>query len=350
MKILALSRYRYTDEDLSRAAHVLVTGGVVAFPTDTVYGLAVNARNPSAVARLYRLKGRDPAKPLIAFLRHPQELGQWVPRLPLYAQALINEYWPGPLTLVLPAREGTVPPSVLSHTFCLGVRAPSHPVARALVRQTPCLLATTSANVSGSPPTGSSQTVARYFGGRLDVLVEGPPPLLGQPSTVIDATTSGPRLLRRGYVSFDHVLRIARQSHRVLWVVGQRDQRDRNEASIAALVQRFDPALASRSCFVPIDSHRSASSASVSPNTDPGGLSRAPEAQSTLPTAPFLQSATLILTETGRQADHICSSYPWAASRTYALEVFAGIAADRTSLEPAIAGQVLACLRRLTSL
>jgi L-threonylcarbamoyladenylate synthase len=175
---------------LRRAAELLRAGHVIAFPTDTVYGLAALARDPDACERIYEIKRRDRSQQLIAMAAEPDGLASLV-ELDDRARSFADRWWPGPLTLVLPAREARRP--------TLGVRIPDHPVALALLGEVGEPLATTSANLSGEPPAMTAGEAAR-LAGVAAVLDAGRAPG-GRPSTV--ASLAGPVLevLREGPVS-----------------------------------------------------------------------------------------------------------------------------------------------------
>lgn len=179
-----------SEAGLRRAAELLRAGRVIAFPTDTVYGLAALARDPIACERIYEIKRRDRSQQLIAMAAEPDELASLV-ELDDRARWFADRWWPGPLTLVLPAREETRP--------TLGVRIPDHPVALALLAEVGEPLATTSANLSGEPPAMTAGEAA-HLAGVAAVVDAGRAPG-GSPSTV--ASLAGPTLevLREGPVS-----------------------------------------------------------------------------------------------------------------------------------------------------
>jgi L-threonylcarbamoyladenylate synthase len=174
---------------LAEAARLLRGGGVIAFPTDTVYGLAALASDAGAVARVYELKGRPASQPLILMVASAADLDAWVVT-DRRASEYMARWWPGPLTLVLPAREGA---------GTIAVRVPDHPVALALLREVAEPLATTSANRSGDPPALVPEEAARLPG--LDAVLDGGRAPGGVPSTLLDLTGEEPRILREGPVT-----------------------------------------------------------------------------------------------------------------------------------------------------
>lgn len=191
------------------AANRLGTGQVLAFPTDTLYGLAADPRNPSAVGRLYRIKGRavDEAVPLIA--ADVGQLDACRAVLPPIARSLIEHFWPGPLTLVVPAWDGLCP-ALLGGRNTVAVRVPDHDVARAIARAFGYPITSTSANRSGQPGTADPGEVRRVLGTQLDGLIDAGPSPGGRPSTIVDATGPALRLLRAGAVAWDRVLEFDR--------------------------------------------------------------------------------------------------------------------------------------------
>jgi len=193
------------------AAEALSRGAIVAFPTDTLYGLAVDPCNERAVDRLYAVKGRafDRPVPLIA-----ADEGQAATRageLTRLARCLASGFWPGPLTLVVHAHPDLCA-RVHAATGSVAVRVPGHPTARVLARLAGHPITATSANVSGAPPASTGAEVVRAIGDRIDVLVEGGPTIGGPPSTVVDATGSAPVLIRAGAVPWARVLEFLRCS------------------------------------------------------------------------------------------------------------------------------------------
>jgi L-threonylcarbamoyladenylate synthase len=186
------------------AAAVIATGGVVAYPTDTLYGLAVDPRSQAAVDRLFALKNRpvDRAIPLIAGRAETVRAAvHWTAR----ADRLAAACWPGPLTLVLHATAGLAP-AILGLDGSVAIRVPDSAVARALADAAGGLVTATSANASGEQPTADPAVVAALGGRGLDVLLDAGASPGGVPSTIVDLTAPTPRLVRAGAVPWDRVL------------------------------------------------------------------------------------------------------------------------------------------------
>ncbi len=185
------------------AADVLRNGGLVAFPTDTVYGLATLPFHHEMVERLYVVKGRSHTKAVAVLLSRASELKKVATRPGKIARRLAEVFWPGPLTLVVPKHPRL--PDILSQAPTVGVRVPDHPLALALLRETGPL-AVTSANVSGGPNTQSAQEVSTQLNGRVHLILDGGRSPGGIPSTVVDCTTDKPVILRPGPISEEELL------------------------------------------------------------------------------------------------------------------------------------------------
>lgn len=188
---------------IARAVRVLHDGGVVAYPTDTLYGLAVDPRREDAIERLFALKGRDrgAAIPLIAAdLEQAGAAGRLGPR----EMRLAAAFWPGPLAVVVPAQSAVSRSALTDGT--VAIRVPAHPVARALAAAFGFPVTATSANRSGLPPAASADRVAETLGD-VAILLDGGPSAGGSPSTIVRLTGDGPVLVRAGAVAWDRVLR-----------------------------------------------------------------------------------------------------------------------------------------------
>jgi L-threonylcarbamoyladenylate synthase len=191
-------------ESLEAAAAVLLAGGLVAFPTETVYGLGANAWNDEACRRIFAAKGRPADNPLIVHVADPDEARAVALTWPEVATAVVEAFWPGPLTVVLPAA-ARVPISVRAGLDTVAVRCPDHPVARALIRAAAVPLAAPSANRSGRPSPTTAQHVAEDLGDRVDLILDGGPTGIGVESTVIDLSVTPPVLLRPGGLAVEAI-------------------------------------------------------------------------------------------------------------------------------------------------
>ena len=181
---------------LDRAAAVLRAGGVVAFPTETVYGLGANALDPVAVARVFEIKGRPRFDPLIVHVASLGEALELVTDFPFRARLLAEKFWPGPLTLVLP-KSRVVPEIVTAGLPTVALRVPAHPVARELIRRTALPIAAPSANPFGQVSPTTAEHVARHLGQRIDELIDAGPCAIGVESTVVLLPSEGTAVLLR---------------------------------------------------------------------------------------------------------------------------------------------------------
>jgi L-threonylcarbamoyladenylate synthase len=187
-------------EAIARAAAVIRGGGLVAFPTETVYGLGANGLDPVAVARIFAAKGRPAANPIILHVADRDSLANVAAEWPETAIKLAKRFWPGPLTLVV-AKEVGVPDLVTAGGPTVGIRCPAHPVAQALLRAVGVPLAAPSANCSTELSPTRAEHVLRSLDGRIDLILDAGPCPGGIESTVLDVTTRPPRLLRPGPIS-----------------------------------------------------------------------------------------------------------------------------------------------------
>ena len=192
---------RSPDPDaIAAAAAVLRAGGLVAFPTETVYGLGADALDPAAVRRIYEAKGRPAFNPIIVHVASIEHARRLARHWPAHATRLAERFWPGPLTLVVP--KGTIVPDIVTAGLdAVGIRVPAHPVALALIRAADLPVAAPSANRFTQLSPTSADHVAQALGDRVDVLLDGGPASVGIESTVVDLTGPMPRLLRPGMIS-----------------------------------------------------------------------------------------------------------------------------------------------------
>jgi L-threonylcarbamoyladenylate synthase len=203
-----------TADALARAAQDLKGGALVAFPTETVYGLGADATNAEAVARIYKVKGRPANHPLIVHLADMQDVMEWASEVPDYAIDLARAFWPGPMTLILP-RTDLAKDFITGGQATVGLRVPDHTLALALLQEFKKIggkgLAAPSANRFGqvSPTTASAvQEELGDFLGANDVILDGGPSLVGLESTIIDCTASAPRILRPGAITIDMIEKV----------------------------------------------------------------------------------------------------------------------------------------------
>lgn len=185
---------------IERAAELLRTGGLVAFPTETVYGLGANALDPAAVRGIFAAKGRPSSNPLIVHVADPSQIANVAAEWPETARRLAERFWPGPLTIVVPKKPG-IPDEVTAGGETVAVRCPNHPVARALIAEAGVPVAAPSANRSTELSPTRAEHVLRGLGGSIDLILDGGPCPGGIESTVVDVTGDVVRLLRPGLVT-----------------------------------------------------------------------------------------------------------------------------------------------------
>ena len=177
---------------VARAAERLRAGAVIAFPTDTLYGVGARATDPAAVARLYEVKRRPTGQPMVWLVADRAQAERYAVVSSATAE-LIARFWPGPLTLVLPARVESDGPTI-------AVRAPNHEVTLALLSSLGEPIASSSANTAGRPPPIDADQVIAGLGDELDIVLDGGPCRIGQPSTILDVSGATPRILRQGAI------------------------------------------------------------------------------------------------------------------------------------------------------
>lgn len=191
-------------KEISLAAEILAAGGLVALPTETVYGLAADALNPQAIAKIFEAKGRPADNPLIVHIAGMQDVCTFAKNVPELAAKLMEKFWPGPLTVVLES-SGVVPREISAGLSSVALRMPSHPVFQAVLAALRRPLAAPSANISGRPSGVAAAHVLKDLGGRIDAVIDGGPSEIGIESTVVSFLDKRPRLLRPGAVTLEEI-------------------------------------------------------------------------------------------------------------------------------------------------
>lgn len=186
--------------DLEEACAAIRRGGLVAIPTETVYGLAADATNPAAIARIFSVKGRPVDHPLIVHLADGSDLGHWAPEASSAARSLAATCWPGPLTLIVP-RSDLLPAEVAGGRDTVGIRVPAHPMAQELIRMAGTPLAAPSANRFGAVSPTTADHVRHDLGDAVDVILDGGPCPVGVESTIVDTTVDPVQMLRAGAIT-----------------------------------------------------------------------------------------------------------------------------------------------------
>lgn len=187
-------------EKMREAADIIREGGLVAFPTETVYGLGADALQPEASKKIYAAKGRPSDNPLIVHISKFEDLVRIAKEVPQEAEKLADAFWPGPLTMIVNKNE-QVPYETTGGMDTVAVRMPSHPIALALIRESGCLIAAPSANTSGRPSPTLAEHVAADLSGKIPMILDGGEVGIGIESTIIDLTEDVPMILRPGYIT-----------------------------------------------------------------------------------------------------------------------------------------------------
>lgn len=205
--ILRVNSEEPESEKIRIAAEVIRKGGLVAFPTETVYGLGADALNESAVKKIYLAKNRPMDNPIIVHVAEKSEVYKLAKKVPEIAEKLMNTFWPGPLTIVLEASE-IVPKITSGGLKTVAIRMPKHKVALELIRLSETPIAAPSANLAGKPSPTSAEHVIRDLYGRIDVIIDAGSTAVGLESTVLDLTTDIPQILRPGGVTYEDLKRV----------------------------------------------------------------------------------------------------------------------------------------------
>ena len=192
------------NQTIYRAAEIIKKGGIVAFPTETVYGLGADAFNPLAVARIFEVKRRPHFDPLIVHVANPSDVKKLVKETPSRAKKLIEKFWPGPLTIVF-LKEEDIPDIVTAGLPSVGIRMPNHPTALSLIKESKCPIAAPSANPFGYLSPTTAKHVREQLGDEVDIILDGGPCTVGVESTIISFSEERTKLLRPGGVSLEEI-------------------------------------------------------------------------------------------------------------------------------------------------
>ncbi len=203
-EIIKIDVNNIENNKIAYAAEIIKKGGLVAFPTETVYGLGANALNPDAVKNIFKAKGRPSDNPLIVHISKIEQLNDLVIEVPSAVQKLISRFWPGPLTIIL-KRSCAVSDEITAGLDTVAVRMPSHPIALALINMSSCPIAAPSANSSGKPSPTRANHVIEDLKGKIDLIIDGGPTSVGVESTVLDMTSSQPVILRPGGITLEQL-------------------------------------------------------------------------------------------------------------------------------------------------
>lgn len=201
-KVLKIDRDNWDKSVLEEAAGLIAAGELVAFPTETVYGLGGNALNPDASKKIYAAKGRPSDNPLIVHIADAKDIYKVGRDIPQYAEVLMDKFWPGPLTIIV-KRADIIPTTTTGGLDTVAVRLPSDEIARELIRQSGTFIAAPSANASGRPSTTRAEHCVEDLSGKIPLIIDGGPVTIGLESTIVDLTGDEPMILRPGYITFE---------------------------------------------------------------------------------------------------------------------------------------------------
>ncbi|MFW6147139.1 MAG: L-threonylcarbamoyladenylate synthase [Thermodesulfobacteriota bacterium] len=205
IEVVKLEKEGPFQEPLARAASIIEAGGIVAFPTESFYGLGAGASNESALKRLFLVKKRDPAMPILIFISSINELSKYTASVPPKALELAGKFWPGALTILFEASPD-LSTLLTAGTRKIGIRISGHPVARALTSLLNMAITGTSANISGSPPCTRADQIVKYFGDTIDLILDGGTTEGKLPSSILDVTHTPPRLIREGIIKAKEII------------------------------------------------------------------------------------------------------------------------------------------------
>jgi L-threonylcarbamoyladenylate synthase len=187
------------DAVFARCRDVIRAGGVIAYPTDTFYGLGADPRDPEAVRKIFAIKGREAGQPILLLLHDRSEVAAWASAVTPSAERLMERFWPGPLTLVFPAAPRVLP-ELTGGSGTIGLRVPGNELTRELLRNLGTALTGTSANRSGGRDPRTAEEVMREVGDRIDLVLDGGATTGDRPSSVVDVTVEPPRIIRQGII------------------------------------------------------------------------------------------------------------------------------------------------------
>lgn len=206
-ELIKIDRTNFVEEELEKAATLLREGGLVAFPTETVYGLGGNAFDETAAARIYAAKGRPSDNPLIVHIAKTEALLELAAEVPETAYRLAEAFWPGPLTMIV-KKSAKVPKTTTGGLDTVAVRMPADEIAAALIRLSGVYVAAPSANASGRPSTTKAEHVLEDLDGKIDAIIDGGSSAIGLESTIVDLTGEVPLILRPGYIRAEQLAEV----------------------------------------------------------------------------------------------------------------------------------------------
>ncbi len=302
--------------DISFCAKVIRHGGLVVFPTETVYGIAADFSNPQTMARLREIKKRSDDKPFSILISQKGLLSNYTFSMNPLIYKLVDQYWPGPLTMVVPAKE---------EGKSIGIRMPDHMIALKLVQESQCTIAAPSANLEGNPPPRTCQEALRDLDGLVDLAIDGGTAEIGRGSSVVDLTGKLPIVLRDGVITQADIDRIAKQKTILFVCTGNSCRSVMAEYLLKDMLKnRDDVEIISAGTGVFIQSTASAETISVLREQGINAFEHLSRPVSNV----MLKKADLIFVMTRGHRDQILERAPEVEKRVYLLKEFANIPAD----------------------
>lgn len=192
-------------EAIVEAIRILSEGGVIGVPTESFYGLGADAANPQAIGRIFSIKKRDPALPILILVSSLKDLEKYAQSVPPRAKRMGQRFWPGGLTMIFQSSP-LLPPILTGATGKVGIRISGHPIAQTLCKSFQSPITGTSANISGMPPCTTADQVVKCLGGEVDLILDGGPTEGRTPSTILDVTTDPPVIVREGIIGAEEII------------------------------------------------------------------------------------------------------------------------------------------------
>ena len=192
-------------EHLEEIRRRLEEGAIMVYPTDTVYGIGASISMPSQIKRIFEIKGRTRRKPIALLINNRETVQRFAAEITPEAKKLMDTFWPGPLTIVFPVRNGAVPDVINNRGRSIGIRMPNHTAALALIGACGGVIATTSANTSQLEDATTFEMARSYFEGKVEIMIDGSNSPMGIPSTVVNCTEDGVAVLREGFITEEKI-------------------------------------------------------------------------------------------------------------------------------------------------
>ncbi len=305
--------------DIGRCAKIIREGGLVIFPTETVYGIAADLNNEKAMERLRRIKQRDKAKPFSVLISQRGLIANYTSSTDTAIYKLIDAYWPGPLTIVVPSKK--------SDADTYGVRMPDHVVAQKLCQESQCTIAAPSANLQGKPPPSTCTEALADLDGQVDIALDAGPARFGLGSTVVDMTTSEPKILRQGTIEEKFIFERVKQKTILFVCTGNSCRSVMAEYLLKdVLKDREDVEISSAGTSVFLRSTASSDTINVLKESGIDATKHISQPVNTI----LLKQADLIFVMTKSHRQQVLERVPEVEKRVYLLREFADIASDMT--------------------